>query len=57
MYVSYLDNTLIYLATAEDHTKHARAVFEWFAKSKFYVKCKKMCIVFTRSRIPWIYRF
>ena len=27
-----LDNILIYLAMAEDHTKHTRAVFEWLAK-------------------------
>ena len=26
---------------AKDHTKHARAVFEWLAKSKFYLKYRK----------------
>ena len=37
----YLDNILIYLAMAEDQTRHIRAVFEQLTKSKFYLKYKK----------------
>ena len=34
----YLNDILIYFATAEDHT---RVIFEQFAKSKFYLDRKK----------------
>ena len=41
----YLDDILIYSATIEDYTRNSRAVFEWLAKSKFYLKYKK-CALF-----------
>ena len=40
----YLGNILVYLAMAEDHTKHIKAVFKLLAKSKFDLKCKKFVL-------------
>ena len=47
----YLDNILIYLAIAKDHTRHVRAVCEWLAKSKFYLECKKGALVLPKVEL------
>ena len=35
-----LDNILIFLAMAEDHTRYKKTVVEWLTKSKFCLKLK-----------------
>ena len=42
----FLDEILIYLAMAEDYTRHVKATFELLVKSKFYLKHKK-CALFS----------